>query len=678
MKLFASASILLASTAVAVASPCSEFTVETAGKMAGKYPQQYELLEFQEATNCKVTFSQNPEIEKLNALIIGNKALGSVTERLPSEPLVVAPYEAVGVYGGVLDGMSNATEAGTSDLLSVRHVNLVRFADDLETIVPNIAKDYKWNDDYTKLTFTLRKGHKWSDGAPFTSADIVFWYDNMTRDPKVVEKPKDMWSAGGEPIVVTAVDAQTVEFSMKAPKPGLLSALATNYAQPFQPKHFLGQYHPQINPKADELAKAAGFESGYDVIGFYYGGSDWKDVPSPLLKDASKIAKLPAAVVPTLESHVVVEDTTEGRRVVANPYFHMVDTAGNQLPYINEIRETYVPENEVRVLKMVNGEIDYKSQSVSLPDAPTLLDGQEKGNYAVDLRPTIGLASFAFNVTANDEEKRSIFANKDFRLAMSHAINRGEINSAAYFDLGQPSAYTAFDPAPSFITDEQKNYAIAFDAEKASRLLDKVGLKDIDGDGWRDLPSGKKLTLNLQFSTQGLPTTVAELVAQDWSNAGIQTVIKEVTSDEYRAAQSANELDVLAWNKGQPLPVIQGSAKDFVPPYDDFFGLRVGMPWVQYVDTNGAEGMEPPVWTKELAAKIQKWQSLVPGTDASNKLGHELVADVQEQFLMIGTVKAPAPIYHSNKLKNFSTPKTSSYDFYRVYPYRPQQWFLTN
>ena len=63
--------------------------------------------------------------------------------------------------------MSNATEAGTSDFLAIRHVNLVRYSDDLQTIVPNVAKGWEWNDDFTQLTFFLRKGHKWSDGHPF-------------------------------------------------------------------------------------------------------------------------------------------------------------------------------------------------------------------------------------------------------------------------------------------------------------------------------------------------------------------------------------------------------------------------------------------------------------------------------------------------------------------------------
>ena len=661
------------------AAVCPAVTVADSKGISGNFPQQFELAEFQSLANCTLSFSENPEISKLNARIAGNpSALPSLTQRLPAEPLVVAPYERIGQHGGVLRGMSNATEAGTSDLLSVRHVNFVRFADDLVTIVPNVAKSWSWNSDFTELTLTLRKGHKWSDGAPFTAEDVAFWYNDITMDKNVVEKPRDLWTAGGEPIAVTAVDDVTVKFSLKAPKPGLLSTFASDYAQPFQPKHFLGQFHPRINKDADNLAQAAGFANGYEVIKLYYNGSDWKDVPSPLLKEPVKVGKLPAAVVPTLESHIVVKDTTEDRVLVANPYFHMVDTQGNQLPYINEINETYVPDNEVRILKLVNGEIEYKAQSVTLPDAPTLLDNQEKGGYTVELRPQIGYPVFAFNVTSADEEKRAVFGNRDFRLAMSHAMNRGEINSVAYFDLGKPRQFIAFDPDPAFATKAQLEYATAFDLDKAKGLLEKVGLVDKDGDGFRDLPSGRKLTLNMQFSTQGIPTTVAELVAQHWSNAGIQTTIKEVTSDEYRAAQTANELDVIVWTKGQPLPVIQGDNKLFVPPFGDYFGHRPAMLWAQWIESDGKEGLQPPAWVDTMREKITEWQQYPLGSEQSNTLGRELIQMHLDSFLFIGTVQAPNPIYHSNALANFETPKTWSYEFYRTYPYRAHQWFLAN
>ena len=146
--------------ALAVAAPQTVFAADCPAVTVGDdlvskaaFPEQFELAEFQSLGNCTLSFSENPEIGALNARIAGNpEDLAPVAERLPEEPLVVAPYEEIGVYGGVLDGMSNATEAGTSDLLSVRHVNLVRFSDDLVTIVPNVAKSWTWNDDFTELT----------------------------------------------------------------------------------------------------------------------------------------------------------------------------------------------------------------------------------------------------------------------------------------------------------------------------------------------------------------------------------------------------------------------------------------------------------------------------------------------------------------------------------------------
>ena len=128
----------------AQAAPCMAVTVANSmGISAGAFPQQYELAEFEKLANCKLTFQENPEIGKLNGMIVGNSSsLPPVADRLPDEPLVVAPYDSIGKYGGVFDMISNNTEAGTSDMLSVRHVNLVRYSDDLTTIVPNIAKSW--------------------------------------------------------------------------------------------------------------------------------------------------------------------------------------------------------------------------------------------------------------------------------------------------------------------------------------------------------------------------------------------------------------------------------------------------------------------------------------------------------------------------------------------------------
>ena len=661
----------------AQAADCPAITLaDTMGVAPGVSPQQYDLSEFEAAANCTLTFQGNPAAGELNSRIRGNAALPSLAERLPAEPLVVVPYDEIGRYGGVFDALSNAPEAGTSDMLSIRHVNLVRYADDLTTIVPNVAKSWEWNDDFTQLTFTLRKGHKWSDGAPFTAEDVAFWYNNLSLDPKVIAKPKDYVLVAGERMEVVVLDPQRVRFNLPSPKPGLLAFFATSYAQGFQPKHFLGRFHPDINADADSLAKSLGFENGYAVIAAYYGLSDWTDTPTLLLAHRDLAPGMPADVMPSLESYITVAESTEGRHFVANPYFHMVDTAGNQLPYINEQDEIYINENEVRLLKLVNSEVDYKSQSVQLPGAPMLMDGAEAGNYTVDLRPTIGMPSFAFNMTSDNLEKRKVFADIRFRQAMSVAINRSGINEAAFFGLGVPKQYIGFSPTPNFVDAKWTDYFAQHDPDMAKALLDEIGMVDMDGDGFRELPNGDQIVLNIQFATQGVAGHVVELVGQNWSDVGISTTAKEVTPDEFRGSQSSNQLDVTVWEKGMPVAMVIGLAEAFVPPYGGYFGGRTNLLWAEYIESDGASGVEPPKWALDMIDQINAFQSAPAGSADSAKFGAALVENLTSHLVMIGTVQAPNPIYHRNALKNFADFKTWSYEYYRTYPYRPQQWFL--
>jgi len=264
------------------------------GIKSGKFPEQYGLRNFEHLTGQRLTFKENPNIYRLNNKIPGNpKTIPGVKSRLPDDPLVVVPYYEIGKYGGVLRGLSNATEAGTSDLLSIRHVNLVRYDDNLRTIVPYVAKGWKWNKNYTKLTFYLRKGHKWSDGKPFTAYDIAFWYNDLILNKAVYKKTPSIWLAGGKPLKVIAINNTTVKFIFPQPSPNFLSFLATTYAQPFQPKHFLSRFLPKYNPEANEEAKKSGYKNWISRFLKYYRASDWKDVPTPLLNGADKV------IVPT-------------------------------------------------------------------------------------------------------------------------------------------------------------------------------------------------------------------------------------------------------------------------------------------------------------------------------------------------------------------------------------------
>jgi peptide/nickel transport system substrate-binding protein len=646
------------------------------GHTGGDYPQQYELSEYQKAADCKMVFSENPNITSINATIQGNQGLAGVADRLPEEPLVVVPYDSIGSYGGTINFLSNATEAGTSDMLSTRHVNLVRFADDLATIVPNVAKAYQWNDDFTQLTFTLRKGHKWSNGEPFTARDIEFWYEDLMMNTNIREKPYGYLLVGGEPMTVDVLDDVTARFNLPSPMPGVLATLATSYNQAFMPAHFLEQFHPEIDSNADANAQALGFENGWDALAAYYGNSGWTDTPTPMLRNPDLVSGLKYAAYPSLEAYMTIEDTTEGRIYAANPYFFQVDTAGNQLPYIDYQNERYINENEIRLLKLVNGEVDYKSQSVQLESAPQLLDGAEKGGYSLQINPGCGAALFSFNVTHPDMEKRSVYGDIRFRQAMSMAMNRDEINDVAYYGMGVVEQYTGISPAPDFISDEMKNYMTQYDPAAANALLDQIGLADTDGDGFRELPSGAPFVMSIDYATQGIGGVEVELVARHWNEVGVKTNFKEVTPDEYRGSQSSNALDVHAWDKGHPLAIVAGNPENFKAPFGNYFSHTQGMLWAAYIDSDGSDGVKPPQWVYDLSDAIDAFQSYALGTPESNEWGEKMTTMITEQSLLLGTVKAPFPTYHRNALKNFAQFKTTSYEYYRTYPYLPTQWYL--
>ena len=675
LALVFSASTVLWSASSFAGGHCTGSTMND-GLQGGKYPQQYEISEFESAAGCKMQFSENPNITSINATIQGNKGLAAVADRLPDEPLVVVPYDSIGSYGGTIKFLSNATEAGTSDMLSTRHVNLVRFADDLSTIVPNVAKDYEWNDDFTTLTFMLRKGHKWSNGEPFTARDVEFWYEDLMMNTNIREKPYPYLLVGGEPMTVDVIDDTTVRFNLPSPFPGLLATLAWSYNQAFMPAHFLEQFHPEIDSNADANAQALGFEDGWDALAAYYGNSGWTDTPTPMLRNPDLVAGLEYAAYPSLEAYMTIEDTTEGRVYAANPYFHQVDTAGNQLPYIDYQNERYINENEIRLLKLVNGEVDYKSQSVQLESAPQLLDGAESGGYSLQINPGCGAALFSFNVTHPDMEKRKVYSDIRFRQAMSIALDRNEINDVAYYGMGVVEQFVGISPAPDFVPDAIKMHMTQYDPDGANALLDEVGLKDVDGDGFRELPNGAAFAMNIDYATQGIGGVEVELVARMWNDVGVKTNFKEVTPDEYRGSQSSNALDVHAWDKGQPLAIIAGNPETFKAPFGNYFNHTQGMLWAAYIDSDGSDGVEPPQWVYDLSDGIDKFQSYELGTAESNEWGEKITTMLTEQTLLIGTVKAPFPTYHRNALKNFTQFKTTSYEYYRTYPYLATQWWL--
>jgi peptide/nickel transport system substrate-binding protein len=656
-----------ATTAPETPGVCPASTVaDPLGVSAGAWPQQYELAEFEQLANCKLTLSGRTEYDSrlVDYGFLPSGDLPALEDRLPEEPLVVVPYDEIGHYGGRLTGASIAPEAGNSEWLSVRHVNLLRFTDDLQTIVPNMAKSYAWNDDYTELTIVLRKGHKWSDGQPFTTDDIVFWYDDIVLNTDLYPTTPSVWVYGGEPMQVEAVDDVTVKFKFAAPAPAFTTLLATTYTHEWAPKHYLMDKMLKYNPNADEEAKAEGFESwAKRFIPLYY--SDWED--------ANHIYGLPK-----LEAWIKVDETPEHQLFVPNPYYYKVDTAGQQLPYIDEVEETYAPDAELIELKLINGEVQYKAQSLNIGSLPLYQQNQDKGNY--DIQMAQGASNgrtYVFNATHKDPVLAQLFSDVRWNRAMSLALNRDEINQALCFGLCQPTQGAPVHRTVSFAKPEWYTRDIEYDPDAANALLDEIGLTK-GADGFRLRPDGKPLIIHLIYAIQWGDPALHELAKEYWEAIGVRVELKEVSTEAYRAMAASNDHDIQVTNSGLELeaPLYSNPFRLYPPFGDAALEPLFGGPWADWHNSNGAQGIEPPDDIKPLWDLTEQWKSSLPGSPEYISLGQQLVQVQIDRAMIIGTVTTtPAVTIVSRTLGNVPQESINAFEYYRTYPYRTDQWF---
>ena len=624
-------------------------------------PYQLDLADYETQIGRKLALNENP----LFADRVESGALPPVAERLPEDALVYLPYDDCGSYGGMLRGLSKALESGTSEILSWRHVNLVRLSDDLQTLVPNVAKAWEWNDDFTSLTMTLRKGHKWSDGTPFTSDDVVFYIDDLINNKELHSVTPAVWTVGGKSVEITKIDDQRFRFDFAAPYPGLLHYLATggSYFAAYAPKHHYMKYHIEYNPKADEEAKTAGFDGWVQRFGLIW--HKWKD--------AENIT--PHALTrPTLESHVIeVETNTERRRYVANPYYFKIDTAGNQLPYIDRQHERFL-DQELFVLSILNGEVDQKAQTVGLSNYSVLKEGEEKGDYYIQLPPGGTGPPIVFSQTHADPRVRAVYGDVRFRKAMSLAINRAELNDVLWFDLGKPQQ--ALPLGVPFVTDADRNYMIAYDTAAANKLLDEMGMKR-GSDGMRLHPDGEPFNILWQYALQFTGSTeFTTLVREYWMAVGINVTLKEVTSQLIREKATNSTSDInMEWDVPFE-PNLISQIDFYIPPYGDI-GPLTGVQWRNWYDTDGTTGEEPPAWVKRLFELAEIWKTVLPGSDRYMEIGREMVRINLDNMVIIGTVaELPGPTVVSNKLRNVTEWTVQNFNYGRTYPFRPDQWYF--
>jgi peptide/nickel transport system substrate-binding protein len=574
--------------------------------------------------------SKFKEAPMLAALVKEGK-LPPVDQRVSEQPLTVTPLEEVGQYGG----MWRRAWKGPADFHAYGRLNyepILRWPrNPKDPIQAGLAHKWEFTPDGKSLTLYFRKGLKWSDGKPWTVDDIIFWWEDIETNKDLSQAPHAEWVVNGKPMTLKKIDDYTIQYNFDGPNGLVLQMLAFHGNQwplnferfgAFAPAHYLKQFHPKynkdikdyklFNEKADDLNPDRPAMTPWTVKQYKAG-------------DAKLIAS-------------------------RNPYYWKVDPQGQQLPYIDTIEMTLVENNDAIAAKALSCEIDMQFRNMDLRKFALFKENEKKCEYRVFRWASAtgtNLALWPNQSYKDDPVLRDIFQNKDFRIALSYAIDRKKINAVAYLDQGVIRSEMVV-PDSAYYVPEVESLYIEYDPKKAAEYLDKAGLK-LGADGKTRLrPDGKPLEITIETERAGSDLDGLQLIVEGWNAVGVKTALKTMTRDAYWPRATGNQVQIAVWGTDRGL-------EPFVDPIYIFpFDERSWMApdFGVFYKTGGAKGEKP---TGKLAEAQQLFNQFATTIDPvkQNQIGKQLVKIAVEEVWTIQTVgMSPVPVIVKSNFRN--------------------------
>ena len=334
-----------------------------------------------------------------------------------------------------------------------------------------------------------------------------------------------------------------------------------------------------------------------------------------------------------------------------NPYYFKVDTAGNQLPYIDYLVSDIV-NMEVYQIKVISGEADLAWLTTSIENYPLYKENEEKGGYRVIAWPGKRPTELALRLNLNDPDLvlRRISQDIRFRQALSVAINRDSINESVFFGKAVPRQVTVLPNFPGY----KKEWAEAnaqYDPALANQLLDEMGLAEKDKDGFRLRPDGETLLLILEYRIMdGGETTILELVKENWEAVGIKVLLKLMERSFAETRWDSADHGVIAAGVSNTLLFYPGD-RVLLASSDAMYN------WSQWIETKGEKGEEPPEDLKNIYKWFDEAKEQIPGSKKFIEITQKMSDLLAEKVWVIGTVgMSPKPHIVKNNLRNYPVP----------------------
>ncbi|TNE39935.1 MAG: ABC transporter substrate-binding protein [Alphaproteobacteria bacterium] len=564
--------------------------------------------------------------------------LPPLKDRLPLEPLVekAETGQILGQYGGSLR-MLIGNPSDVKLMFVYGYARLVRYGPHLK-IEPDILKSVHVEEGRI-FTMTLRKGHKWSDGAPFTSEDFRYWWEDVANNPKLSPAgPPASLLVNGEMPKVTFPDAETVVYAWSKPNPDFLPQLAG--AAPliiYRPAHYLKQFHEKYIDKS-KLNKVQKIK-----LKAWAAEHNRKD----------NLYKFDNPELPTLQPWMNVTAAPATRFIgKRNPYFHRVDERGRQLPYIDELVFT-VSESKLIPAKAAAGDTDLQARGLRLQDATFLKENEKRSHYHTYLWNTVRGSHFTIypNLNSQDPVWRKLMRDVRFRRALSLAIDREEINDTLFFGLAVEGNNSVQKQSPFYSEDLRSAWA-QYDVDKANKLLDDMGLTKRNDDGIRLLPDGRPLVIVIETAGEETEQSdILELIQDSWRDIGVSVFTKPSQRAVFRNRVFSGEA-VMSVSSGfeNGMPTATASPATLAPTSQISYQWPK---WGQYFETKGKSGepIDMPE-AKHLFDLYNKWLATMDEDEKAEIWREMLKIHAQQQFT-IGVVGAILqPVIVSDRLRN--------------------------
>ena len=561
--------------------------------------------------------------------------------RIPSDPLIVdLKYKGreFGTQGGSLHTMVTRAK-DIRQMVPFGYARLVGYDHDY-LLKADILADYDSDGD-RKFTLHLRNGHRWSDGAPFTSADFEYWWVNVANNAELSPSgPPEFLRVNGEVPRVSFPDPLTVVYEWSQPNTHFIPTLAQ--ARPpfiFRPAHYLKQFHADFaSPEAmEEKIEAMRVRS-------------WAAMHNKL----DNMYKFDNPDLPTLQPWMRVGGNANSRFMfVRNPYYHRIDSHGTQLPYIDEVEMTVVGRGLVAA-KSNAGESDLQARGLGFRDISILKKGElEGGNYRALLWANGAAAQIAIypNLNYADPEWRKVLRDVRFRRALSLGIDRRMINRALYFGLAKEGGMTVLSQSP-FYNGAYRAAWSQYDVVQANALLDDMGLTERTPAGYRKLPDGRPLAIVVETAGERQEVENAlQIITDTWRDIGVWLILRPFSRDTLRnRVYSGVSMAAVWYGWDNGIPTLDTSPDYLAPRAQEFFAWPM---WGQYFQTGGEAGEAPDMPEAIRLLELSKNWEKAANRSERRVIWDEMLRIHSEQQFGIGILaEAPQPVVVSRDLRN--------------------------